>query len=124
MEKHNIFKLSAISVALLGIASQGYAIDCYNKTIMEGFLSQDSSFLSNKCTYDLTGETNIDPEIELKNSNAEFNDTTILVSGDKKSKRYSLGFHHYLGLLPLSDNSNVVFNNSNISILSYSTGRP
>lgn len=112
------FKLSPITLVLIsvGIASgTAQAANCENTTITEGFLAENQTIQSHTCTYDLSGASTEDPEIELNGTNAVFDNATVLGDGSKKSKRY-IRFGSNINLFSVLGNSSAVFNNSTLSL--------
>ncbi|WP_237052375.1 autotransporter outer membrane beta-barrel domain-containing protein [Mannheimia granulomatis] len=119
------FKLSPITLVLISVgmaASTAQAANCENMTITEGFAAKDQTIQSNTCTYDLSGTNTQDPEIELKGTNAVFDNATVLGDGSKKSKRY-WRFGSNIDLFSVLDNSSAVFNNSTLSLNSLDSER-
>ncbi|HHW7578915.1 TPA: autotransporter outer membrane beta-barrel domain-containing protein [Mannheimia haemolytica] len=119
------FKLSPITLVLISVgmaASTAQAANCDNMIITEGFTTKDQTIQSNTCTYDLSGASTQDPEIELKATNAVFNNATVSGDGSKKSKRY-WRFSSNMDLFSVLDNSSVVFNNSTLSLSPDSEGK-
>lgn len=112
------FKLSPITLVLIsvGIASgTAQAANCENTTITEGFLAENQTIQSHTCTYDLSGASTEDPEIELNGTNAVFDNATVLGDGSKTSKRY-IRFGSNINLFSVLGNSSAVFNNSTLSL--------
>ncbi|MEG9490283.1 autotransporter outer membrane beta-barrel domain-containing protein [Mannheimia indoligenes] len=83
MKKHHIFKLSAISVALLGVVSQGYAAECSN--LPASIEKEQNSYLKS-CTVNTTLTSNFSlgqqSLLDIRDSKFRLEDSDLALSGD------------------------------------------
>lgn len=82
MKKHHIFKLSAISIALLGAASQGFAEDCGLPLLIEK--EQNGNLKSCIVSKELTSNFSLGQQslLDIRNSKLRLEDSDLTLSGD------------------------------------------
>lgn len=82
MKKYHIFKLSAISIALLGAASQGFAEDCGLPLLIEK--EQNGNLKSCIVSKELTSNFSLGQQslLDIRNSKLRLEDSDLTLSGD------------------------------------------